>query len=54
MKQESKITVWGYPAWTIPEIGKILKWVAVVIMIFPILSIFVGTTLHKKDLVYHQ
>ncbi len=51
MKQESKITVWGYPAWTIPEIGKILKWVAVVIMIFPILSIFVGTTLHKKDLV---
>ncbi len=49
-KNNKRCTIWGYPEETIPELGKILKWIAVALMVVPVLAIAVGPTLHNKDL----
>lgn len=46
-----KCIVWGYPAWTIPDIGRITKLTAIALIVIPGVAVFVGPVLHNMGVV---
>lgn len=50
-KISKKCIVWGYPAWTIPDIGRVTKLIGIALIVIPILAVLVGPLLHNIGLV---
>ena len=50
-KISKKCIVWGYPAWTIPDIGRITKLIGIALIVIPGVAVFVGPLLNNIGLV---
>ena len=50
-KISKKCIVWGYPAWTIPDIGRITKLIGIALIVIPGVAMFVGPLLNNIGLV---